>query len=81
MGDLFLMKCDLGDKSIVLISCSSRSKQKETGSLVLQTVTQKSVCLQLLGTLADPETPRGGGKFANKLFFFSVNITIYRNKV
>ena len=32
-------------------------------------------------TVADPETPRGGGEFANKLLFFSVNITIYRNKV
>ena len=37
------------------------------------------------GPVADPETPRGGGggggEFANKLLFFSVNITIYRNKV
>ena len=29
----------------------------------------------------DPETPRGGGEFANKLIFFSENISIYRNKV
>ena len=31
--------------------------------------------------MADLETPRGGGEFANELFFFSKNISIYRNKV
>ena len=38
--------------------------------------------------MADPETSRGGGgrgggggEFANKLLFFSENISIYRNKV
>ena len=37
--------------------------------------------------VVDPETPRGGGgggggvEFANKLIFFSENISIYRNKV
>ena len=33
------------------------------------------------GAVADPETSRGGGEFANKLLFFSENISIYRNKV
>ena len=38
-------------------------------------------------SVADPETSRGGGgggtggEFANKLFFFFENISIYRNKV
>ena len=41
----------------------------------------------MIHTVADLETLRGGGggggggEFANKLLFFSVNITIYRNKV
>ena len=40
-----------------------------------------------MGTMADPETLRGGGggggggELANKLIFFSENISIYRNKV
>ena len=31
--------------------------------------------------VADPETSRRGGEFANKLIFFSENISIYKNKV